>query len=89
MRAFAYDFKIGGTFAGDAIVLCADAVGALKVARSDRSLKDWRDKNLLGITKGIDMIEEHLSYMLLHELMHVVDINSCEYRPGSFGLYLY
>jgi hypothetical protein len=83
-RAFAYDFNNAKTqkHAGEAIVLCADKVGALTVANKDPTqgnIKFWKDRNLLSQQQGIDFLNGFLSYMLLHELMHATDHKQCEY----------
>ncbi|KAF2791922.1 hypothetical protein K505DRAFT_376414 [Melanomma pulvis-pyrius CBS 109.77] len=82
MRAFAYEFKdkATGKRAGDAIVLCSDAGGALTAADKDTDLKFWRDKDLRSMEQGLDFFNRFLSYMLLHELMHVTDHSQCKHE---------
>ena len=88
MRAFAYDFfdKTTGKTAGEAIILCSDSGGALTAADPDTDLEFWRSKDLRTKEKGLDFFDRFLSYMLLHELMHVTDHKQCEFnfRGGRF-----
>jgi hypothetical protein len=87
LRAFEYPFtdKNGGT--GHAIVLCNDGPrGALNAARHDE-ITELRTRNIdvrkppTG-TLGMDLLGSFLTYMLVHEMMHVGGELQCKWPPN-------
>lgn len=81
LRAFAYPFE-----GGKVIVLCSDSNSGALRAPKENSLDNFRTggafmaENLSAI--GINIFQQFLSYMILHELMHVADERQCMLTSG-------
>ncbi|KAF2635010.1 hypothetical protein P280DRAFT_202755 [Massarina eburnea CBS 473.64] len=85
-RGFTYSYFDAKTkkAAGEVIILCSDGpTGALQAANPTKKLGDFRNNNLEVVDQGLDMAGGFLSYMILHELMHVTDANSFPVNPGN------
>jgi hypothetical protein len=92
LRAFAYPFafKDGSQPGGTAVILCSNwNEGALPSTQDIKGeIGDWRTKgNLKVFSQGIDVLGRYLSYMIIHELMHVADMLQCRtlHPSKSYG----
>ena len=63
------------------IVLCSStASGALNSFR-EASMYKWNlGGDMRKIPTGINFVQDYLSYMLLHELMHAADDGQCKHE---------
>jgi hypothetical protein len=82
LRAFAYPFGFqdGSQPGGTAVVLCSNwAGGALRSTKDKSEIGSWRTSgNLVNYPLGIEVVGGYLSYMIIHELMHVADMQQCK-----------
>ncbi|KAI8939365.1 hypothetical protein NX059_003150 [Plenodomus lindquistii] len=82
LRALAYPFgfKDGSQPGGTAVVLCSNwDGGALPSTQGiNGEITDWRTAgDLRTVSQGIEVLGRYLSYMIIHELMHVANLLQC------------
>lgn len=82
LRAFAYPFgfKDGSEPGSTAVVLCSNwEGGAIPSTQGIKGeISDWRTSgDLRKVPQGIDTLGRYLSYMIIHELMHVANMLQC------------
>ncbi|KAI4664989.1 uncharacterized protein J4E79_003288 [Alternaria viburni] len=82
LRAFVYPFgfKDGSQPGGTAVVLCSNWDGGAITSTKDvkGEIGDWRKGgDLRRYSQGIETVGQYLSYMIIHELMHVANLQQC------------
>jgi len=83
LRAFAYPFgfKDGSQPGGNAVVLCSnwDGGAITSTQNVNGEIGDWRTSgDLRRYSQGIETVGRYLSYMIIHELMHVANLQQCK-----------
>lgn len=82
LRAFVYPFgfKDGSVPGGTAVVLCSNwEGGAISSTQGiNGEIGNWRTSgDFRTVPQGIEALGRYLSYMIIHELMHVANMLQC------------